>query len=211
MNWVRRYWGWVLGIAIVIAIGMLISTFRENHFCKFIIDFFDDWSVALSAGAAVTLAVVAFRTIKISSKQTKFLSDQIRLLRQERLLKILEDVHAWANDMANLRLEIQREGRTPDQITTFFVGHWTAVLRANETNGRSLKRQIEKIWPFLGSSIGEVLNSISELYRYLLFEYKGMQQMQMALEKSGMINASAQNLLVTVDSVKSFVLSIEYP
>jgi hypothetical protein len=209
MEWLRRHWRWVVAAVILTTAGALISTFKSNEVCGKILEFFNDWSVALSAGAAVTLAVVAFRTIKISSNQTKFLSEQIRLLRQERLLKILDDVHSWANDMANLRLEVQREGRTPDQITTFFVGHWTAVLKANKTNGESLRRQTENIWPFLSSSIGEVLDSISELYRYLLFEYKGIQQMKTALEKTGMINTSAQNLLTTVDGIKSFVLSQE--
>lgn len=165
-NWLRRYWYWVaIAILIVIACA-LVSAFRSYEVCERIIMFFDDWSVALGAGAAVILAVAAFRAIKISSEQkqllsnqTEFLNKQIGFLRQEKLLKILDDVHVWANDMTNFRLEIQK-GSTQDAIRIFSVVHWTAILKANETNGKSLKRQAENIWPVLGSAIDENRRSI---------------------------------------------------
>ncbi len=215
LNWLRRHWRWVVAAILIVIACALVSAFRSHEVGERILTFFDDWSVALGAGAAVILAVAAFKTIKISSEQkqllsnqTEFLNDQIRFLRQERLLKILDDVHTWANDMTSFRLESQK-GKTPEQIRVFFVVHWTAVLKANETNGESLKRQTEKIWPFLGSAIDEVLKSIIELSAYLLIEYKGTKQIETALRKTHAINASAQNLLITVDGVKSSVLSQE--
>ena len=212
-NWFRRYWYWVTIAVILIIAGALISAFRSNPFCESIITFFDDWSVALSAGAAVILAVAAFRTIRISSEQkqllnsqTEFLNDQIRLLRQERLLKILDDVHIWANDMTNFHIEIQK-GRTAEEIRIFSVVHWAAALKAHSTNGESLKRQVENIWSNLGPSIDKVLSNINELRRYVLSEYQGKSQNKVAVAKAGAINTSAQELLAVIDSIKSFILS----
>jgi len=168
---------------------------------------------AVAALATLILAYAAFRTIKISSEQkqllsnqTEFLNEQIRFLRQERLIKILDNVHVWANDMTNFRLEIQK-GKTQDAIRILSVVHWTAALKALETNGKSIKRQAGKIWPNLGPALDEVLTKISELNKYLLFNYQGKDQNKVALIKVGEIHASAQKLLTIVDDIKSSVLS----
>jgi len=182
----------------------ITEKFRENVTTLF---------TAVAALATLILAYAAFRTIKISSEQkqllsnqTEFLNEQIRFLREERLIKILDDVHLWANDMTNFRLELQK-GKTQEAIRVFSVVHWTAVLKAQETNGKSLKRQAERIWPTLGSGIDEVLTNINQSVKYLLFEYQGKEQNKVALIKVSEINTSAQKLLTTADDIKSSVLS----
>lgn len=212
-HFIKSHWPWVVAAVIIVIAGALISAFRSYWFCSSIIEFFDDWSVALSAGAAVILAIAAFRAIRISSEQkqllsnqTEFLDKQIRFLRQERLLKILDYVHVWANDMTNFRLEIQK-GRTQEQIRVLSIVHWTAALKAQETNGKSLKRQTENIWPILGLAIDEVLNKIENLRGYLLLKYQGKNQNAVALVMTNAINTSAQSLLTEADNVKASVLS----
>ena len=218
ISWIIPNWVWVIISIVIVAIGWVISWYADFWLCEAILSFFNNWSVALSAGAAVILAIAAFRAIKISSEQkqllanqTAFLNEQIKLLRQERLLKILDDVGIWANDMSNFRLEtpdyIFEQSRNDGDLVTNSVVYWTAILNAKETNGKSLRRQSEKIWSDVGSTIKEVLGGINELKRYLLFEYKHSNQYAEALRKAGDISTSARTLLLTVDVVKSYVLS----
>jgi hypothetical protein len=91
-RWFSRYWYWFVIAAVIIAAGALISVFRSNPFCESIITFFDDWSVALSAGAAVILALAAFWSIR----------ENRRIRSEERTLnfrlRLLDEVRDWTRE-----------------------------------------------------------------------------------------------------------------
>ncbi|MGD9116441.1 MAG: hypothetical protein PVJ61_04600, partial [Dehalococcoidia bacterium] len=85
-NWLRRHWRWIVVIAIaIITAAVLISIFRSNPFCEFVIYFFNDWSLALSAGATLLLVYITLMTV-----------------RENRRITILGRIQDWANESIRL-------------------------------------------------------------------------------------------------------------
>jgi hypothetical protein len=101
-TWFRRYWYWIVTGILIVAAGMLISAFREGNFSVFILNFFDDWSIALSAAAALILAIAAFRSIK-ESRRTR---EQDRELDSWR--RRLDEVQRWINEVVVVKSECSR-------------------------------------------------------------------------------------------------------
>lgn len=99
-NLFRKYWWAVVIAASIVAAGALISVFSSYWLCRYILNFFDDWSIALSAGAAVILALAAFLTIRNSNEREK-------RRREEDLLKEKRDRDAaWLNDIIDWAEEV---------------------------------------------------------------------------------------------------------
>lgn len=111
-SWLRRNWWWLtlIGVA-VIAAGILISIFRSNPFCEFVVTFFDDWSVALSAGAAVILAFAAFLTIQEANAREKRRIEEERRQKEKDIdrnfrSQSINGIIEWALELTNPRFKI---------------------------------------------------------------------------------------------------------
>jgi hypothetical protein len=97
-KWLRQNWLWIIAIiaVIVVIFCACISAFRETGFAKSVLDFFKDWSVALSAAAAVILAFAAFLTIRHSNEREK----------RDRKERLLNEIIEWAVDVTKCGADI---------------------------------------------------------------------------------------------------------
>lgn len=85
-----RYRRWiVIVIVAIIAVAILISATRSHPVPKFILDLFNDWSVALSAAAAIILAIIAFSAIM----ENRRIREEDRVLRHK--LEALDEISDW--------------------------------------------------------------------------------------------------------------------
>ncbi len=62
---------------IVLGIGIGISATRDNPLSKFILEFFNDWSVALSAAGTLAVATIAMYSIMKTRRER--VADNIRI------------------------------------------------------------------------------------------------------------------------------------
>jgi len=95
-NLFRKYWWAVVIAVIIVTAGALISVFSSYWLCRYILNFFDDWSIALSAGAAVILALAAFLTIRHSKKQEN----------RRRKAELLNEIIEWATNILRLNSDL---------------------------------------------------------------------------------------------------------
>ena len=98
VNWLRKHWKLALGvILLVICLTLWITATSEHWLSKFILKYFSSWSVALSAAAAIILAVAAFESImenrRIRAEDRKRESE-LRLFDESR--RSLEEICNWA-------------------------------------------------------------------------------------------------------------------
>ena len=101
-GWLSRYKYWVLAAVTIVTAGALISVFSSYWLCQHILKFFGDWSVALSAGATVILAVAAFKSIK----ETRRIREEDRELNFK--LRLLDEVRDWAREAVKLGFLYER-------------------------------------------------------------------------------------------------------
>lgn len=98
INWLRQHWKLTLVVVFLITCLTLWITATSDHWLsKFILKYFDSWSVALGAAAAVILAVAAFESImenrRIRAADRKR-ETELRLLDENR--RSLEEICNWA-------------------------------------------------------------------------------------------------------------------
>jgi len=98
-DWFHRYRYWIITGILLVAAGMLISGFRGSSFSRFILNFFNDWSIALSAGAAVILAIAAFRSIR-EGRRIREVEKELDSKRRR-----LKEVQDWINDVITVKSE----------------------------------------------------------------------------------------------------------
>jgi len=113
-GWFRRYWYWLLIAVIILIVGIFISIFRTSCVSTLILNFFDDWSVALGAGAAVILAVTAFRTIKEANKrEERRRQDELEREKRESIDRDLREIIDWAEAICEIVLNRQLKIEAP--------------------------------------------------------------------------------------------------
>lgn len=98
VNWLRKHWKLTLGvILLVICLTLWITATSDHWLSKFILKYFNSWSIALSAAATIILAVAAFESImenrRIRAEERKRESE-LRLFDENR--RSLEEICNWA-------------------------------------------------------------------------------------------------------------------
>jgi hypothetical protein len=76
----------------VVIVAIVLSIFSEHVFSAWVIGFFDDWAIPLSAAAALILAYVA--TINILETR--------RIREEDRMLKAIDEIRDWAHETLKL-------------------------------------------------------------------------------------------------------------
>ena len=98
VNWLRKHWKITLGVILVfICLTLWITATSDHRLSKFILKYFNSWSIALSAVATIILAVAAFesimenRRIRAEERKREF---ELRLFDENR--RSLEEIRDWA-------------------------------------------------------------------------------------------------------------------
>lgn len=116
MNWHRKYW---IAIPIIVVVS-LVATIQmlkaSNCVATWTFDFLNDWAMVLSAAATVTLAIVAFWTIRKSSEQSRAAIEENRRLRAQDVeldfkRRTLEDIVNWVMDINKYCLPPPKTGK----------------------------------------------------------------------------------------------------
>lgn len=98
IDWLRKHWKLALGVVLlVICLTLWITATSDHWLSKFILRYFSSWSVALSAAAAVILAVVAFESIMENRRiraEDRERESELRLFNESR--RSIEEICNWA-------------------------------------------------------------------------------------------------------------------
>ncbi len=83
----------ILICTFIFFLTVLVSVFRNQCVSKFILGYFGDWSIALSAGAAIVLLYVVY----MSTLQTRIMREEDRELDSKR--HQLDEILNWAQEI----------------------------------------------------------------------------------------------------------------
>ena len=111
-KWFRRHWYWAVIAVIIITAGILTSVFSSYWLCEYILKFFKDWSVALSAGAAIILALAAFWSIR-ENRRIRYEDRKLNFS-----LRLLDEVRDWAREAVKLGFLYSRAERAKSTSET---------------------------------------------------------------------------------------------
>ena len=100
-NWFRKYWWAVLLAAVVLCLVILVDIFNAEYWpAGWVFNFLDSWALVLSAAATVTLAAVAFWTVRKNVEQTRKVIEEGRHAQlEERHRQALERIRDWAEEV----------------------------------------------------------------------------------------------------------------
>jgi len=91
-NWLYRHLRLVVASCVVVVLSVIVSTTAANFISRSILDYFNNWSLALSAGATLVLACVAFISIRENRRIRE--EDRKRQFRAESL----NEISRWARE-----------------------------------------------------------------------------------------------------------------
>ncbi len=171
---------WIIVALIVLGIGIGISATRDNPLSKFILEFFNDWSIALGAGATVILALVAFRSLAENRRMVKEERQRDRLIREtdkltewtEEARRLLYSSYYDRKDEINSGLKELVRKAVAATAAAIVVGDEFAGLTKRATQAlvgfhSAIKAEIKEDKPVDKSATEEFQNTFESLYFYL--------------------------------------------
>jgi len=105
-NWVLRKWKVIVLIFLTFAVlAILITATSENPISVFILRYFKDWAIALSAGVMVFIAIIAIWTLADNRQMRVQEAQRLALLRIRNWAE--ETFHALATPFTQKQLPLQ--------------------------------------------------------------------------------------------------------
>lgn len=94
LEWFVRHRRWIILVCVVVVLlAAIISVTRSHLISRFFLDYFRDWSVALSAGVTLVLAYIAFTSI-IENRRMREEDKELAFKRRS-----LDGILTWAQEI----------------------------------------------------------------------------------------------------------------